>query len=340
MLVFNRNNVKHFTYHWFWGLQCHEAEQRDHLTCPEDDSVIKAMIEKQVKIDRYALFFKFFYWVFNIDGYASNFYKLAAAAVTQLNEQEQLMKDINELVPMPIRALGRGMNSLWNRVWARKSPETTNSETNSHESEPVIIVIEMIQKDLKLLDLSVSNGTRLPYIKIKKAYHKRALIVHSDRGGSDDDFKVMQAAFVRLTRMAFPEAGGSAECETVMNERLAELLRKVNRGLAMAEASLAAKEESDKRIALIKAEIRSIKEVIVEDTPLITKMDEQEKRIDALTQVVQDLLTTTQQYESLARSEKHDSQISSEGIKFFGDRNSTVQGPYLVTEKTFECESK
>ncbi|MDP3561527.1 MAG: hypothetical protein Q8R83_05040 [Legionellaceae bacterium] len=77
----NKTNLAHFDYHWLWGLRYHQVPPPINLSShfdewgkmPERVAWVQA---KQKKIDGY--YFKFFYWLFNIENYATDFHKLKA----------------------------------------------------------------------------------------------------------------------------------------------------------------------------------------------------------------------------------------------------------------------
>lgn len=209
MAAFNKTTLSHFTYHWFLGLQYHEREQSEHLSSyfdwKNDGAMLTDVVEKQRKIDGYSLFFKFFYWLFNIKGYASDFYKLAAWFVPALDEGDEKMIEIQRRVKRPFQALGRGLNAVW--VGLTRPSVSSNAAPEVHEKyEPVIIVSAEMQTDLQLLGLPCSSGSELHWADVQCAYRKTALLMHPDKGGSDEDFQRLTSALDRLLQLCFPEA--------------------------------------------------------------------------------------------------------------------------------------
>ena len=54
------------------------------------------------------------------------------------------------------------------------------------------------QSYLKILDVNINDGETVTWAVIRKAYKNRALIVHPDKGGSEDTFKELNTAFQKL----------------------------------------------------------------------------------------------------------------------------------------------
>ncbi len=68
-------------------------------------------------------------------------------------------------------------------------------------SEHEITISHKHQSYLKILDVSINDGETVKWAVIKKAYKKRALIAHPDKGGSESAFTELNGAFQKLERL-------------------------------------------------------------------------------------------------------------------------------------------
>lgn len=90
-----------------------------------------------------------------------------------------------------------------------------------------IIISPTHQIYLKILDTSINDGETVAWALIRKAYKKRALIVHPDKGGSEEAFKELNTAFQKLEHLIEHgtelELDGLAEMSSSLDEMLNEL---------------------------------------------------------------------------------------------------------------------
>ena len=112
-------------------------------------------------------------------------------------------------------------------------------------SEHEITISHKHQSYLKILDVSINDGETVKWAVIKKAYKKRALIVHPDKGGSENAFTELNGAFQRLERLIENgtefEFGDLTEVSSSLDEMLNELkahFDKMNAGFDRIDASL------------------------------------------------------------------------------------------------------
>lgn len=91
-LILSSENLKHFSYSPFWGLVYKDALSDDNLyteiqsfnTRPD---LVATLINQQIAIDNSYPFIRFFYYLFNINDYARNAYRLAAFEAVQPSAQ-------------------------------------------------------------------------------------------------------------------------------------------------------------------------------------------------------------------------------------------------------------
>jgi hypothetical protein len=223
---FNQLHLTHYEYHWFWGLLFHEEKHSPNLAERTESwqtnvEKVRAVQEKQKKIDHYFLLFKWIYWLFNINNYAADFYQLAAFVVcSEAAKDDKIMKSVSDVVSSPFRAINRGLHAVWDKIIAA-IPQSKSTNSGPKVSVPGMAgvesddcefeICERMQDHLKALGLSVSNQTKLLWRDIKKAYRDKALVAHPDKGGSNQAFLDIKSAFDALHQLVFDATSSNEE---------------------------------------------------------------------------------------------------------------------------------
>lgn len=93
--------------------------------------------------------------------------------------------------------------------------------------EHKILISTKHQSYLKILDANINDGETVTWAVIRKSYKERALIVHPDKGGSEDTFKELNTAFLKLEHLV--ENGTELEFDdlTEMPSSLDEMLNEL-----------------------------------------------------------------------------------------------------------------
>jgi hypothetical protein len=208
------NDLKHYNFHWLWGLQFHESPPTENFeqifdSFKSDPKKWQEVQENIERVARFNFFVRLFYQIFNIQNYSLN---LAIMNVLKkINEKSQAPKD--ESNPSFWGFFCTNSSRILNSFWGEPTSQQTSREIenempvwrDSPASEPreaiessFIRVGYMVQPHLKILGLTKAIGDTVTLEEIIKAYKKKSLKAHPDRGGSTEEFQTLQASVTFL----------------------------------------------------------------------------------------------------------------------------------------------
>jgi curved DNA-binding protein CbpA len=195
--------ISHFDYHWFWGLNYHEIVPDNNLALDvdaliEDEDAQRVFRNKLINIWDEFLIVVFIYWLFNIDNFRANIYTWAAC----IAHNEFVLTE--EMRPIHFDLEGSG--------WDLGAINLFRTELNKlplfEEQNTIPTIIETpddlklqfsvnpyMQPYLKTLEIIRGNGEFLGEKEIRKAFNRKALLLHPDKNNNSPQ---SNEAFIKL----------------------------------------------------------------------------------------------------------------------------------------------
>jgi hypothetical protein len=211
------DNLEHYYYHWFWGVRYHST--------PPDNNLKKIIItlkshpekiqEIQNSIDKIASYYwitRLIYQLFNIENYAFNLIimKLFKKFSNPSQPQEQVDGSNSSILssffsifglfqPEEKYSLSEDL-SVWRTVERDTDAPTTQAVTFA-TSLNSIQVNELYLSHILKLGMSKTIGDFVTYDEVKAAFKKKILVVHPDKGGSNEEFRAVKASMDFLKKV-------------------------------------------------------------------------------------------------------------------------------------------
>ena len=197
----SKEELSHYSYHWFWGLRYNKSVRLDNIAeglC--DSNVLYNCLSQEKRLSQRNVIIRLFYRLFNINNYALNRYRLAAfKAIKKYNASIQgrnIMESDTLERPRAGNVLSRlvqGVSGLWRRpsktsVVIRTVDGATSEAAGPTEDalgEQTITVTESMQPHLQTLGIYQTTDSGLTWADVKKAYYKMARIIRTDKGGDN-----------------------------------------------------------------------------------------------------------------------------------------------------------
>jgi len=211
-------DLKHFYYHWLWGLRHYSTPQSLSLWSQISHWSANEIIlsrKKQTEIKRKIWPIRIFYWLFNLSDYAGNYYQLAAHDLIAEHKNNGITMSFFDKVKRNGKTF---LGNLQNNFRSNEPEEGTqgHQEQSKHNkkeelSRPPEVINEELQvatwmrPHFKTLGMEVESGQLIKFNEIKKTYRQKALVLHPDKNPSSmahQDFVKLSTAYKQL-EMAF-----------------------------------------------------------------------------------------------------------------------------------------
>ena len=202
--------ISHFDYHWFWGLNYHEVVPANNLAVEVDALITDIKLQKALRLKllpillfEYSIVI-FFHWLFNINNFRVDIYTWAAC----IAYNEFALTKEKQPIHFGLEESGWDLGAIkWFRTELNKNPGPFKDEnqntihttsTTADDLNLEFCVKASMQPHLNTLEIIRRNGEFLGWEEIRKAFKKKALLVHPDKNNntpqSNEAFKELGEA--------------------------------------------------------------------------------------------------------------------------------------------------